>query len=329
MSASAPGSTVPHAARRYVLLALKVAVSVILLAVLLSRIDAGQLWATARKASLIWLAAALGIYFVNVIASSWRWRVLLGAQDVHLPLWTLIKSFMVAMFFNNFLPSNIGGDFIRIKDTARAAGGKTLATLVILSDRIIGVIALVLVAATGATMVAEIGGHVASPIWPSWLWAGFIAGMIVSAPAVLAPAGVGRLLQPLTVIHPEWVGDRIDSLTSALSRFRERPGAILSCFGGAVFVQGTIVIFYIAVAHALHVPVQGWDLAVIVPLSFIVQMLPVSLNGFGVREATFSFYFTRVGLPIEAALLTSLVAQAMIMLFSLSGAAIWFARGHR
>jgi len=326
---SAPDPAAPHRARRYVFLALKIAVSIILLVVLLSRIDAGQLWATARKASIAWLAVALAIYFVNVVASSWRWHLLLGAQRVNVPLWTLVKSFLVALYFNNFLPSNIGGDFIRIRDTARAAGSKTLATLVILCDRVIGVIALVLVAATGATMVAEIGGHVGSPIWPSWLWAGFLIGTIVSAPAVLAPAGVGRLLQPLTVFHPEWVGDRIENLTAALSRFREHPGAILGCFAGAVFVQGTIVLFYIAVAHALHVPVEGWDLAVIVPLSFIVQMLPVSLNGFGIREATFSFYFTRVGLPMEAAILTSLVAQAMIMLFSLVGAGVWFARGHQ
>jgi hypothetical protein len=146
---------------------------------------------------------------------------------------------------------------------------------------------------------------------------------------VLLPSVVGRLLRPLTVLHPEWVGDRIESFTAALTRFRERPVAIASCFGGAVFVQASIVAFYVAVAHALHLGVAPWDLAVIVPLSFIVQMLPVSVNGFGVREATFSFYFTRVGLPMESALLTSLVAQALIMLFSLTGAAVWFSRGHR
>src|SRR5262249_15136342 len=173
-----------------------------------------------------------------------------------------------------------------------------------------------------------IAGHVPSPIWPSWLWAGFLGATLASAPAVLAPSGVTRLLQPLTVLHPEWVGDRIDSLTAALIRFRERPTAIASCFAGAVFVQATVVLFYIAVAHALHVQVAPWDLAVIVPLSFIVQMLPVSVNGFGVREATFSFYFTRVGLSIESALVVSLVATALIMLFSLIGAGVWFARGH-
>jgi glycosyltransferase 2 family protein len=65
-----------------------------------------------------------------------------------------------------------------------------------------------------------------------------------------------------------------------------------------------------------------------VPLSFVVQMLPVSVNGFGVREATFSLFFSRLGVPIESAVLMSLVAAAVIMVFSLTGAAVYVARGH-
>jgi len=149
---------------------------------------------------------------------------------------------------------------------------------------------------------------------------------VASAPAVLAPAGVSRLLQPLTVLHPEWIGNRIDSVRAVLENFRDHPGALATCFGGAVFVQGTVVVCYIAVAHALGLQIAAFDLAVIVPLSFVVQMLPVSVNGFGVREATFSYYFTRVGLPIESALLVSLVTTALIMLFSLTGAAVYVSR---
>ena len=72
-----------------------------------------------------------------------------------------------------------------------------------------------------------------------------------------------------------------------------------------------------------------WDLTVIVPISFVVQMLPVSVNGFGVREATFSLYFSRVGLPIESAVVMSLVGAGVMMAFSVSGAVVWFARGHQ
>ena len=318
-----------HAARRHVMLAIKIAGSIILLALLFSRIDTDRFWASIRDASLVWIAAALGIYAVNVLVSVWRWNLLLHAQQISVPRRTLLGSFLVALFFNNFLPSNIGGDVIRIRDTARAADSKTLATTIVLADRVIGLIALVLVAALGATMIAGLAGHVPSPIWPAWLWAAFAGATIASVPAVLAPSGVGRLLQPLTVLHPEWVGDRIDDVTGALERFRDRPQALGSCFCGAVFVQGSVVLYYVAVAYALHVNVAPWDLAVIVPLSLVVQMLPVSVNGLGVREATFSLYFTRIGLPLEAGLLLSLVGASLIMLVSLTGAAVWFARGHR
>ena len=311
--------------RQYALMAIKLVVSVALLAFLFSRIDVARLWASARRASPPWLLVAMAVYLVNVVASTWRWHLLLDAQDVHVRRRSLFGSFLVALFFNNFLPSNIGGDVIRIGDTARPAGSKTLAATVVLVDRGLGLMGLVLVAAIGAT-IAESTRHVVIPIWPSWLWAGFLIGAAASAPAVLAPAGFGRLLQPLTVFHPEWVGNRIEKVTAVLARFHDRPAALAGCFGGAIFVQATIVVFYFIVAHALRLDMTFWDLAVIVPMSFVVQMLPVSVNGFGIREATFAFYFTRIGQPLEHALLVSLVPTALIMLFSLTGAAVYVSR---
>jgi glycosyltransferase 2 family protein len=317
----------PSTARRVVLMALKLAVSVALLAWLFSRVDMAALWATARRASPAWLAIAFAIYAFNILLSVWRWRLLVDAQELDVPFRQLGASMLVALFFNNFLPSNIGGDVIRVADTARAAGSKTLATTIVLIDRTMGMMGLVLVAACGASMVASGTGHVRLPIWPSWLWAGFLAGAAVGVPMFWSPAGVGRLLQPLTVVHPEWVGVRIDNVTTTLERFRSRPGALASCFVGAVLVQMTSVVFHLAIVHALGIPIGAFDLAVAVPLAGVLQMLPVSVNGFGVREAAFCFYFTRIGLPCEQAILLSLCATALAMLFSLTGAAVYVARG--
>ena len=171
-------SSIQSPARRHVLLAAKLSVSIVLLAILFSRIDVGQLWHTARLASVPWLLAALLIYGVNILASTWRWKLLLDAQDVPFRKRRLLGSFLVASFFNNFLPSNIGGDVIRIGDTARAAGSKTLATTVVLADRVLGLMALVLVAAVGATAAGRLH-PAAAPIWPVWLWAGFLLGAVV------------------------------------------------------------------------------------------------------------------------------------------------------
>jgi hypothetical protein len=94
-----------------------------------------------------------------------------------------------------------------------------------------------------------------------------------------------------------------------------------------VVVQGLVVAFYLTVVYALKIPISASEMAVIVPISTVVQMLPISVNGLGIREATFSFYFARVGLPIESAVLVSLMGAALVMLFSLSGAAVYVSRG--
>jgi glycosyltransferase 2 family protein len=315
--------TRPSRARSLAISAVKVAVSVGLLILLFSRVDVSRLWSVARQASPAWLAAALLMYLGMVLASALRWGVLLRAQHVRLPFSFLTQSFLVATFFNNFLPSNIGGDVVRITDTAPAAGSKTLATTVVLIDRGLGLLGLALMAATGASLMRRMA---VGPVGPGMLWAGFGLGAIVATPALLIPETATKLLQPLRVFHQEWVDARIEKLTYALTRFKETPTALASCFAGAVAVQGILVLFYMAIARSMNIPIGFAELAVIVPVSFIVQMIPLSVNGFGVREATFGFYFTRLGLPLESALLVSFVGAALIMVFSLSGGVAYLRR---
>ncbi|HYT67735.1 MAG TPA: lysylphosphatidylglycerol synthase transmembrane domain-containing protein [Vicinamibacterales bacterium] len=310
-------------ARSLTVSAVKAIVSIGLLWLLFSRVDLSRLWSVARQASPAWLVTALLLYLAMVLASAVRWGVLLRAQHVRLPFAFLTQSFLVATFFNNFLPSNIGGDVIRITDTAKPAGSKTLATTVVLIDRGIGLLGLALMAATGASLMQRMA---VGPVGPRMLWAGFGLGAIVATPALLMPETATRILQPLRVFHAEWVDERINKLTYALTRFKETPAALAICFLGAVGVQGILVLFYVAIARSMHIPVSFAELAVIVPVSFIVQMIPLSVNGFGVREATFGFYFTKLGLPLESALLVSFVGAALIMVFSLSGGMVYLRR---
>jgi hypothetical protein len=149
-----------------------------------------------------------------------------------------------------------------------------------------------------------------------------LLGLVLVA-AVGATLAVGARADGTSSIWPSWLWAGFLLGTAA------SPGAFAACFGGAVVVQALLVLYYLAVVYALHLPIGLWDLSVIVPVSFLVQMLPVSMNGFGVREAAFSFYFTRLGLPIESAMLLPLVATALIIVFSLSGAAVYVARGSR
>src|SRR3954470_10873721 len=239
-----------HRVRSLALTALKVIVSLGLLYLLFSRVDVSRLWGVARRASPAWLVMALVLYLAMVLSSAVRWGVLLRAQHVQLPFGFLTQSFLVATFFNNFLPSNIGGDVIRITDTAKAAGSKTLATTVVLIDRGIGLLGLALMAATGATLMHRMA---VGPVGPGMLWAGFGLGAIIATPALLLPESITKLLAPLRVFHQEWVDERIAKLTDALTRFKETPTALAGCFAGAVVVQGLLVLFYLAIARSMGI----------------------------------------------------------------------------
>jgi uncharacterized protein (TIRG00374 family) len=320
-----PSSPPTRAGKHILIWAIKIGVSGGLLYLLLSRVDVGHLWHVARTASLGWLATAITLYFMMVLVSAWRWGLLLKVQQVSASFGTLLNSFLVATFFNNFLPSNIGGDVVRIRDTARVARSRTLATTVVLLDRGLGLLGLVFVSALGASL-ASARSEAVGPIGPGILWLVFIAGVTVTVAMVVLPHGLGRLLRPLEVLHQEWVRERIERLTDVLHRFRAAPQSLVLGFAGAILVQITIVAFYAAVARALAVPVPFAHLAILIPLSFIVQMLPISVNGFGVREGLFTFYFAQLHLPAESALALSFVSAALIMLFSTTGAVAYLGR---
>jgi hypothetical protein len=158
------------------------------------------------------------------------------------------------------------------------------------------------------------------------LWTAFAGALMVAIPAVSMPQALPWLLRPLRALHQDWVEERLARLGSALERFKKAPTSLITCFAGAVAVQAALVGFYAAIAYSMRVPIGVPELAVLVPISFLVQMAPVSVNGFGVREATFGFYFSRLGLPLESALLVSFVGAALMMAFSLSGAVAYLGR---
>ncbi|MEX2273412.1 MAG: lysylphosphatidylglycerol synthase transmembrane domain-containing protein [Vicinamibacterales bacterium] len=314
----------PGGPRRTLVWLIKIVVSAGLLAVLFSRVDVAELWASARTASPAWLAASFGLYFLMVAGSAWRWSVLLAAAGVPVAKMRLLTSFLVAVFFNNFLPSNIGGDVVRIADTARPAGSKTVATLIVLGDRAIGLLGLLLIAALGASLAEGLPGT--GVVGPSMLWTTFAMALGVALALVFHASLLLRLLRPIQRVHPEWIGERLTRLDALLAQLRLAPAALGVCLAGAVAIQMMLVVFYMTIARSIQVPVSFWQMAMIVPLTLLMQMLPISLNGFGVREALFAYYFSRIGLTIEQALLVSFLGAAVIMVFSLSGAAAYVGR---
>lgn len=301
----------------------RVGVSAALLYFVLRSIDLTSFWDRVRGMNTAWLLLALATFAITPSISVWRWNRLLRAQHIDVEQRRLTESFWVSLFFNNFLPSNIGGDVMRIADTAPAAGSKTLATTVILVDRGLGLSALLLVAALGALAASLAGVHVPGA---RFLWLASGTGVAATILVIAIPDLIGHVLAPARALNKPWVNERAQRLEDAAIKFRNAPAALAGAFGGAIVVQITIVAFYLLTAQGLSVPLPIFLGAVLIPVSMAVQMAPVSINGFGVREAVFAFFFRRFGLPPDAAVALSLVSTGLVMGLSLVGGFMFLRR---
>src|SRR5688572_26012044 len=175
----------------------RLSVSAACLYFVLRSIDLPAFWARVQSMNPMWIVLAFAAYALTQSISVWRWRRLLRAQHIEVERRRLTESIWVSMFFNNFLPSNIGGDVVRIADTAPAAGSKTLATTVILVDRALGLTALLLVAAVGA-FAAWLGGTYVPGA--RWVWLASAVGVGVAILVIAVPDFVGHLLDRKSVV---------------------------------------------------------------------------------------------------------------------------------
>jgi uncharacterized protein (TIRG00374 family) len=299
-------------------------VSVVLLGYLLATTDLAALVMRVRTGDVLQLAIAVALYGTMLAIATWRWHLLLRTQGFPAPLRHLSASYLVATFFNNFLPSNIGGDFVRVRDSSHLTGSTTTSLAVVAIDRIVGLGALYVL---GLAAFAAGDDHVRHLAGARVVLGGL--GVLFGGLAyVFFRPGTARSLMAASGLSSRpWAQERFEMVQQAVHVYRDRVAAVWLAFAGSVALQALVVLYYSAVAQALRIPLPLSVTFLMVPLCTLVQTVPVSFNGWGVRESLFIVYFAQVGLSRESALAFSLVGAGLIVLLSLSGAVVWAARG--
>jgi glycosyltransferase 2 family protein len=309
--------------RSALLVAAKVSVSLALLTYLLSTSDLTALNLRLRSGDTMLLALAVVIYTMILGLSTWRWRVLLRAQGYEAPLAHLSKSYLVATFFNNFLPSNIGGDVIRVRDSKHLTGSTTTSLAVVAIDRILGLGALYFLAASAYVLGGPPVRHLVGAL-PVLMLLGVVFGTI--AYVFFLPGTARRMMKASGLARLPWASRKFEVVQAAVHVYRRQVGSVWLAFAGSLALQALVVLYYYEVAHSLRIPLPLSAAFLMVPLCNLVQTVPISFNGWGIRESVFILYFGQVGLSRDSALAFSLVGAGLIVLLSLSGAVVWTSR---
>ncbi len=288
------------------LLALKLTVTVGLLAYLFSRIEVGSVARLMAGAAWGWVVAGFFLYLALQGLCAWRWLLLARVLNLDGTWSRFVRYYYVGMFFNLFLPTGVGGDVYRCYYVARSASDWRRAIISVLADRGVGFATLCAIAAT-ATLVF---GRVSLPSWMAWALAAGVVALLALLVVGLAAKG------PLASIR--------ESAPLVVEFFR-RPGTLVFVAGLSFVLQSLVVVVNILLATALGLDVPVVFYFILIPLIAVATMIPVSLNGLGVREGAFVFFMAQVGVPEAQALSLALLWLVILIASSAIGGLVWLA----
>jgi hypothetical protein len=285
--------------------------SLTLLAVLAWRLDWGRLAAAFARLDLrLWLAA-LVVYLLTQLVSAVRWQALARLAGFDGGWGRYLAYYYIGMLFNLVLPTSVGGDVVRAwylagqEGAAPAAGRRTAALLSVLADRVNGVLVLVALAAV-ATACCPL------PL-PPW---------VVTAVAAVAGGSLAGLacLPLLPHLQRRLPGNAHLRRLADGARLYLRHGRVMAWVTAlSLVVQVANVVVIGLIGAGLGLPVPPLFYGVMVPLVTLLTLLPVSVNGMGLREVGTVALLAPVGVDAASAVTLSLLVFAVFTVASLSG----------
>lgn len=297
---------------------LRVAVSAALIVWILRKAPLGEVLEAFRSADFRFVLLALALSPLGYWSSVSRWRLLIRSQGGEAPFGFLVRSFLVGVFFNNLLPSTIGGDAVRAYDTARTGVGRAAAVAIVVVDRFIGLLALMLFAGVGLLLSGHLTDRV--PALYGWVAGGTAVMGLIAALLFLPSRRAPDLLARL--------GPRFKKVSDAIFAFQGKGAVLAKAFGYSLVLQTLVVLNGWLLAKALHVPIPLPYFFLIVPLAVFVMMIPVSINAIGVRESIWAFFFAAFGVASAKGVAVAWLDYGLVLLQALVGGAI-YASSHR
>lgn len=307
------------------LIGIKILLSFALFAYVVAKVSPGDILATIRPADGRLLAAAAGLFLMSNIIGSWIWARLLRAQGVPIPYRKAASYYFVGLFFNNFLPSNVGGDITRISDASKHAEHVSHVFSATLMDRLIGVLAMALVAVLAS--FAAIDRFHLYAIYTAIVITFFIAlGLFFS---IFNRTVLKAFEWPFRVLGARTIERGIRRLMDDLHGYRSHGKVLVAAFAASLIVQVSRILVHYVVGLALGVRAAVGYYFLFVPALAAMVSLPISLNGLGIREGAGVVLFQMAGMTKEQAFTVPFLTYLISVSISLLGGLIFVSRQPR
>ena len=297
---------------------LRISISLVLLIFLFKNVDAAALVEIIRGSDKLFILLAFLSWFFGYLFCFLRWKMLLETTGINLPGKRLISAFSGGIFFNMFLPSTIGGDFVRSVDISYHSKKTSTTIATVLLDRLSG-----FAGATIVTLIALIFGagvikdqRIIIAIW-------FLAVLFLLVILVVFNNVFYRFLARLLPDSPVKIWAVLRSVFQEMHEFKRHKTVIaknllLSMAGQVV---GPVMTYMLAISFHLEVNIVYFFL--FIPIIGAVTLLPISIGGLGVRDYMTILLFSSLGISKHFALAFSLMTFFLLLLYAGIGGIIY------
>jgi uncharacterized protein (TIRG00374 family) len=305
--------------RRLVRGSLTLLVTGLCVAYIVWKIDLDTTIDVLRDADLGYFALATAIMIVSTVPLAWRWRQLLDAKGIDEPLGWLTRTYFVSYTAGQVLPTSIGGDAVRIFETARRHSGQTgLITGSVLLDRALGGAATLILAAVGFVLAVgeyDVGAYL-------WLELALVLATIALAVVFFSK----RARRPLARLRPLVAFMRLErplrAVYEGIHTYRTHGHLLVALLVFTVVLQAFRVLPIWLVGKSVGIDLSPRPYYVMGPILFVVLLAPFTINGLAVREAFFVSFLGNLGVSADAAFAAGFLFFLVTLLLAVPGALI-------
>jgi len=288
-------------------------------AYLVWKIDVSRSFDVLADADPWYFLAAVALMTVTILPMAWRWEWLLRAKGIEEPLTWLTRAYFVSYAAGQILPTSVGGDAVRIFETAKRHPGKRgPAAASILLERALGGAATLVLAAVGFALAIgkyDVGAYL-------WVELFFVVATLVAGVLVFSRRAGALLARGRPLLAPFKLDRLAGELWAALHSYRQNVRLLLAVFALTLAVQALRVLALWCSGEAVGIDLSPRVYYVMGPLLFLVMLVPFTINGLAVREAFFVSFLGNLGVSAEQGFAAGFLFFLVTIAMSIPGALI-------
>jgi uncharacterized protein (TIRG00374 family) len=270
-----------------------------------------QVW---YENGIIYLSIAGGLFLLSLLVLSFRWQILVSGYGLKISTRVLFKFYLIGLFFNNFLPTGIGGDVLRIYNLIHSSGDRTVSFASVMTERLLGISSTLVLALVSILLLRDqIRNNLLLILVLAMITLVILFFAVAFSKKLAAP--IEKMTMKITLFR---LGERIQKFLDAIRFYSDSKIIYVKILVVSLFGQILIIIKAYCLALALGIEVNPIYMFLVVPIAIILSMMP-SINGIGFRDGGYVILLAKVGVSKAAALSLSFLTLLVPILISISG----------